>query len=79
MKFDVIMIASKKGLEIKCRENANYAVDVMSLINFMIDEINDIYPDYEKDCLKIFEQVFKRPEKRIKSAADDKNLIKSVN
>jgi hypothetical protein len=40
MKFDVMTIANRKGLEIKHRENANYVVEVMTLINFMIDEIN---------------------------------------
>lgn len=40
MKFDIITIATRKGLEIRHRENGNYAVEVMTLINFMIDEIN---------------------------------------
>ena len=68
LKFDVITIANKqkKPVRIKFRKNANYAVDVMSLINFMIDEANDSYSVYEKECLNIFEQVYKRPEKRIK-------------
>ncbi len=46
MKFDIITISNRKGLEIRYRQNANYAAEVMSLINFMIDEINESYPTY---------------------------------
>ena len=66
MKFDVVTIANSKGLEIKYRENGNYAVEIMELINFIIDEVNESYPEYERECLQIFEQIFKLPEKRMK-------------
>ena len=54
MKFDVITIANRKGYELKYRENANYSVEIMKLINFIIEEINESYPEYEKECLHIF-------------------------
>lgn len=40
-KFDVITLASKKGVQIKYKESGNYAPEIMTLINFLIEEVNE--------------------------------------
>lgn len=46
IKFDVITLACSKGFVLRYKESGNYAAEIMTLINFIIDEVNEKYPEY---------------------------------
>jgi hypothetical protein len=61
----MMALANSKGFELNYKKSGNYSQEIMTFINFMIEETNLLYSDYEKDCLALFEQIFLPTEKRI--------------
>jgi hypothetical protein len=69
-----VRLANEKGFRLYHSENAHYSEQVMKLINFMIDETNEQYSNFEKECIQMFEQIYVVPSKRIKGVeSDNKN------
>ncbi len=61
MKFDIIKLACKKGVYLKFKQSRNYATEIMSMINFIIDKVNEEYSEYEKNISTIFGYISKLP------------------